>query len=103
MPLVFGVVVVMPLVADCVPLGSVKSTVPPAARLMLPRLKSSAFDAAAVRTMAERPRIDRQAVELLAVGRAAVPWIARVPPPKTKEEELGAALLMMLLAGAPAG
>ena len=44
MPEVFGVLVVMPLVADVLPLGSVKSTVPPGLRLMLPRLRSSEFD-----------------------------------------------------------
>ena len=37
------------------PPGSVKSTVPPALRLMLPMLKSSGFDVLADSTMAEQP------------------------------------------------
>ena len=92
----------MPLVADCVPLGSVKSTVPPALRLMLPRLKSSEFDAAVVRTMAEQPGLTVRPLNCWLLVVPALPWIARVPPPKAKEEAL-VALLMMLAVGAPPG
>ncbi len=52
---VFTFVVVMPLVADCVPLGKVKLIVLPGLRLMSPRFKSYAFELAAVKTMDEQP------------------------------------------------
>ena len=84
--LVFGVVVVMPLVADCVPPGSVKSTVPPGLRLMLPRLRSSGFDVPAVSTMAEQPGLTARPLNCWLLVVLAFPWIARVPPPKAKEE-----------------
>ena len=68
----FGLVVVMPLLADCVPLGSVKSIVPPGLRLRLPMLKSIGFEVAAVRTTAELPGLIAGAVEALAIGRAGL-------------------------------
>ena len=98
---VFGVLVVMPLLADCVPLGSVKSTVPPALRLMLPRLSSSGFDVLADGTMADEPGLTIRPLNCWLLVAPSVPWMAKVPPPKTRDEE-SARLLMMLAVGAPA-
>ena len=100
MPLVFGVMVVMPLVPVCVPLGSVKSTVPPALRVMLPRLKSSGFDVPMRKDDGRTARIDRQAVEPLAVGGAEFALDRQGAAAHGQGRGI-ARLLMMLVAGAP--
>ena len=69
----FGVVVVMPLAADCVPPGSVKSTVPPEAAADVSQAQEQRVRRARGRQDDGRTaRIDRQAVEPLAVGRAGI-------------------------------
>ncbi len=85
-----GVVVVMPFDADCVPLGSVKSTVPPVLRLMLPMLKSKEFDAPAVRTMAEAPGLTARPLNCWLLAVLAFPRIASTPPERTNVETLAA-------------
>ena len=84
MPLVFAVVVVMPLLADWGPLGSVKSTVPPA-KLIVPRFKASEPNAPAARTMAELPGFTTRLLNCWLVVVPALSWTTRVPPPKTRE------------------
>ena len=96
-----GYVVVMPLAADCVPLGSVKSTVPPGVAADASQAQEQRVRRA--RASARWPNSPGLTVRplncwLLVV--LALPWIARVPPPRTKEEAL-LALLMMLAVGAP--
>ncbi len=99
MPLTFGVAVVMPLAAVVPPLGSVKSTVPPTAlRVMPPRLRSTWFEVLSDSTTAEAPGLIVRPLNCWLLFVLALPWIASVPPPKTKVEAL-LALLMMLAVG----
>ena len=98
-PAVLAVEVVTPLVAPIVPVGWVKSTVPPTLRVIAPSDSNNGLAVAfAVKTTALAPALSvvpLVTVWLLVVE--ALPVRFSVPPPSARAEEL----LMILVAGAP--
>ena len=91
-------VVRTPLLADCVPVGSVKSTVPPVLWVkVLPRFKASGLLVEAVSTMAEAPGIRLVPLKVWLLVALADPVRVSVPPKARAEPAL-----MMLVCAAVA-
>ena len=101
-PFVFTVDVTAPLVEFCVPIGSVKSTVPPMLWVRAPRSRSSGFKVgSALIKMFDAPGLSVRPLNRWLLIVLALPVRVSVPCAK-KSAEVLATLLMILIAGAPA-
>ena len=82
------------------PAGSEKSTVPPALRVMAPRLTLTIPPLPLMATSEDAPALTVRPLNRCVFTAAALPWIVNVPPPSARAE-LVERLLTILLPGAP--
>ena len=95
----FNVLVVIPLLALCVPVGRVKLTVLPKLRVMVPVFSTSGLAVAlAVSVIAELPLLRLKPLTVWLFVVEVLPVRSRVPPPSARVE----ALAMILEVGAMA-
>ena len=98
MPLVFTVVVLMPLVASIVPAGCVRSSVPPTLRVIAPTDSERGLDVEAERTIAPAPEPTARPLAVWLLVVLALPIRLSEPPEMASGEEVE----RMLVAGAAA-